>query len=187
MTSTAGSRTSPPDAFSEANRLWFREGRTARALELYKLAAAASPDRPEVAFQLARALWAVDRFDDARAALDRARVHRDRLTDIGRVALDQWWRLSEHDPERHFPDLPPERLDRDRLEDYRGDWRRIADAADERGMGGLVAYALQRWAGVPIDAEDAKDIDKMLTNRDLEEALVGRLAATHTPSTEGAP
>jgi hypothetical protein len=73
------------------------------------------------------------------------------------------------------------------LEDYRGDWRRIADAADERGMGGLVAYALQRWAGVPIDAEDAKDVDKMLTNRDLEEALVGRLAATHTPSTEGAP
>lgn len=165
------------DAFSDANRLWFREGRTSRALVRYAEAAAASPTDPTVAFQLARALWAVDRFAEAQEALASAQVHRDGLSDLGRVALDQWRRLSEHDPDRHHPDLPPDRLDRDRLGDYTGDWRRVAAAADERGMGGLAAYALERWGGVPLDAEDARDVDKMLTNRDLEEALVGQLPA----------
>ena len=163
------------DPFREANRLWFRDGRTARALALYAEAAAASPTDPVVAFQLARALWAVDRFAEARDALARAQAHRNGLSDLGRVALDQWQRLSGHDPDRHHPDLPPDRLDRDRLNDYAGDWRRVAEAADERGMGGLAVYALERWGGVPIDAEDARDVDKMLTNRDLEEALVGQL------------
>jgi len=166
------------DAFREANRLWFREGRTARALARYTEAAEAAPADPVVAFQLARVLWAVDRFAEARAALAVAQAHRDGLSDLGRLALDQWRRLSAHDPERHFPDLPTPRLDRDHLGDDGTDWRRVADAADARGMVGLAAYALERWEGVPIDAEDASDVDKMLTTRDLEEALVDQLPAS---------
>ena len=164
-------------AFREANRLWFREGRTAAALARYVEAAEAAPTDPAVAFQLARVLWAVDRFPEARAALAVAHAHRDGLSDLGRLALDQWRRLSAHDPERHFPDLPVERLDRDLVGDRDPDWRRVADAADERGMAGLAAYALERWDGVPLDAEDARDVDKMLTTRDLEEALVDQLPA----------
>ena len=163
--------------FQEANRLWFREGRTARALDRYGAAAAVAPMDPVVAFQLARVLWAVDRYAEAREALARAHAHRDGLSNLGRVALDQWQRLSAHDPERHHPDLPPDQLDRDRLGDYAGDWRRVAEAADERGMGGLAAYALERWGGVPLDAEDARDVERMLAIRDLEEALVGQLPA----------
>lgn len=165
------------NTFRDANRLWFSEGRTAQALSLYMEAAAASPTDAVVAFQLARALWAVDRFAEAKQALAAAHRHRDGLSDLGQVALDQWQRLSDHDPNRHYPDLPPKRLDRDRLEDYSGDWLEVAAAADERGMGGLAVYALERWNGVPLDAEDARDVEKMLTNRDLEEALVSQLPA----------
>lgn len=166
------------DAFREANRLWLTEGRTARALALYAEAAAASPTDPVVAFQLARALWAVDRFAEAKDALASAQAHRNKLSDLGQLALDQWQRLSAHDPDRHHLDLPADRLDRDRLHDFAGDWRRVAEAADERGMGGLAVYALERGGGVPIDAEDARDVDKILTNRDLEEALVRQLPAS---------
>jgi Tetratricopeptide repeat len=166
------------EAFAEANRLWFRTGRTARALSRYAEAAAAAPEDPVMALQLSRALWAVDRFAEARKALTVAEAHRDGLSDIGQLTLDQWRRLSAHRPDRHHSDLPPDRLDRDRLSDYAGDWRRVAEAADERGMGGLAAYALERWGGVPIDAEDGRDIEKILTNRDLEEALVGQLPST---------
>lgn len=170
------------DAFREANRLWFREGRTVRALTRFVEAAAESPADPVAAFQLGRALWAVDRFAEARDALASARAHRHGLSDLGRLALDQWLRLSEHEPERHHLNLPPERLDRDRLESCADgcahDWRRVAEAADERGMGGLAVYALERWGGVPIDGEEARDIERMLANRDREEALVGQLPAS---------
>ena len=52
----------------------------------------------------------------------------------------------------------------------------------ERQMKGSLARlanprALERWNGVPLDAEDARDVEKMLTNRDLEEALVSQLPA----------
>jgi hypothetical protein len=165
------------DPFREANRLWFREGRTARALARYAEAASASPTDPVVAFRLAKALWAVDRFAEARDALVSAQVNRNGLSDLGQLALDQWQRVSAYRPDRHHRDLTPDRLDRDRLEDYAGDWRRVAEAADERGMGGLAAYALDRWDGVPLDAEDARDVERMLTNRNLEEALLAQLPA----------
>ena len=165
-------------SFREANLLWFREGRTARALARYAAAAAASPADPVVAFQFSKALWAVDRFADARDALVAAQAHRDGLSDLGRLALDRWQRVSAHHPDRAHPDLSPDRLDREQLEDYAGDWRRVAEAADERGMGGLAAYALERWDGVPIDAEDARDVERMLRNRDLEEGLVDELPAS---------
>ncbi|MBP2326042.1 hypothetical protein JOF56_006427 [Kibdelosporangium banguiense] len=163
--------------FLIANRLWFREGRTAKALARYTEATQAQPNNPVVAFQVARVLWAFDRFGEARAALARADANRARLSDIGRLALDQRLTLTEYPPARHYPDLPPDRLDRDLL-GAAADWRRVAQAADDREMGGLAVYALERWNGVPLDAEDARYLGRITTNRDLEEALLTQMPAS---------
>ncbi|HEX2093050.1 MAG TPA: tetratricopeptide repeat protein [Longimicrobiaceae bacterium] len=174
------------ELFREANRLWFHEGRTGRALAAYEAALRAEPTDPVVAFQLARVLSALDRFDEARLLLERAWQHRGALSEAGERALERWRaRLRGPPPPRYFPELPPALLDRDRLEAdplRAPDWLTVADAAAARGMYGLAAYAMERRGGVPIDAEDAKDIDRIETRRATEEAMLAQMYARPHPA-----
>jgi hypothetical protein len=151
-------------AFAEGNRLWFDEGRTARALRRYQQAARERPEDAAVAFQYAVALWAVDRFAEAAAMVDRARRLAHRLGEPARETLEIWLpALEDPSPPRHFPEFPPAELDRDRLSGDQPDrdWRAVAFAAAERMMYGVAAYALQRWGGAPIDAEAARDLSEI--------------------------
>jgi hypothetical protein len=166
-------------AFDTANRLWYRDGRTIRALAAYEEAARAAPSDPVIAFQLARALSAFDRRDEARTALERAESQRDRLSPFGQRAVD---RLRDHldrplDPP--YPDLPPSSLDRDRIESSGppGGWLTVARAASAREMHGLAVYALDRSNAAPIDAEDARELGQISSRRDREEALLPNLYA----------
>ena len=173
------------EIFRKANRLWFREGRTAVALQAYEEALRAAPADPVAAFQLARVLWSLDRFSESHAALERAFAHRDALSPAGHRLLENWRRRFQHGPpQRYFPEFPPELLDRDRLEAGAipaPEWRTLADAAASREMYGLAVYALRRWNGKPIDAEDARDIGKIETNRDMQEAMLADMRADHEP------
>ena len=166
--------------FARANVLWFREGRTAKALAAYEAALRATPHDPVVAFQFARALWSVGRFDQARALLERAGSLQDRLTTTGRRALDGWLMdVAGAPPEYPYPELAADLLDRDRLDAGplpEGGWRMVADAAAARGMFGLAAYAIDRWGGVPLDAEEAKEIGGIFTHRDAEEAMLAQMS-----------
>lgn len=151
-------------AFAQGNRLWFDEGRTARALRWYQQAARERPDDAAVAFQYAVALWAVDRFEEAAAMTGRARHLAHRLSEPARETLEIWLPdLEDPSPSRHYPEFPPAELDRDRLSgDQPGrDWRAVAFAAAERMMYGVAAYALQRWGGAPVDAEAARDLSEI--------------------------
>jgi hypothetical protein len=168
------------DLFETANRLWFREGRTSKALAAYQQALETAPSDPVVAFQLARALSAFDRVTEARTIVERASAQRDRLSPFGQRALDRLRDRLAHPRETPFPDVPPASLDRDRLDAGAlpiDDWRTIADAAAARGMHGLAVYAIDRWHGVPIDAEDARDLGTIQTTRDLEESVLPKMYA----------
>jgi hypothetical protein len=168
------------DFFTKANRLWFREGRTAAALRAYQEALRAAPADPVVAFQLARVLWSLDRFDEARAALAQAFAHRDALSPVGLTVIESFQRRIQSRPQRYYPEFPPELLDRDRLETGASevsDWRTVADAAASRDMFGLAVYALDRWTGTPIDAEDSKDIDRIETRRGTDERMLSEMRA----------
>lgn len=171
-------------AFSDANRMWFREGRTARALAEYRRAAEAAPTDPVVAFQLARALWAVGRRDEARHWLERAADQQSRLSDLGRDMLEHWLDLTRR-PAALLPssDLPDDELDRDRLEasDQPFSWRTVAEVAASRGMHGLACHALDRWDGVPIDGEDARDIERIRADAHQQEALLDRMRRRFDP------
>lgn len=174
------------DTFEKANRLWFHEGRSHAALAAYEEALRETPDDPVLAFQLARVLWSMDRFNEARAMLNHAAMHRENLNASGQSVLDMWTaKLRQQPPERPFPKLMPALLDRDRLEVDAlpvGDWRTIADAAAARRMFGLASYALSQWDGAPLDAEDAKEIDSIETNCEMEENMLAQMYANSEPS-----
>jgi len=176
------------DTFERANRLWFHEGRTFEALAAYEEALRATPVDPVLAFQFARALWSMDRFDEARFLLEQARMHSSNLSATGQRLLESWrTKLQQRPPERPLPELPPALLDRDRLEAGPlpvSDWLTVADAAAARRMYGLALYALDRRGGVHIDAEDAMEMDHIETNRNIEETMLAQMYANSEPSQE---
>lgn len=168
--------------FDSANRLWFEEGRTAKALAAYEAAFREAPDDPVVAFQLADVLSSFDRLAEARAMLDRVQANRDRLSPSAQLLLDVRRAGMRGQPEeRPFPELPPAKLDRDYFETHPlppGGWETVASAAAVRGMYGLAAYALDQWKGVPVDADEAKEFDRIHSRRDTQEAALKQMYST---------
>ena len=151
--------------FDRANQLWLREGRTAAALDEYARAAAEQPTNPIIALQYAAALRAVDRFADAAEMTARARRYAGELDGEHRDTLLALLPAPHDVEQRTYPQFEPAVLDRDRLAGNPDDtdWRSIADAADQRGMPGVAEYALDRWGGTPIDAEDAREVSRIRT------------------------
>lgn len=150
--------------FARANQLWAREGRTAQALELYRQAQQRNPEDPVMAFQYARALWAVGRLAEAAAMLALTDARRDELSPAGAMLLDLWLDQVRQPPPAAPEDVPVEALDRDVLErqpDADWDWRGVAELAADREMPGLARWALERWDGVPLDAEDMDDLARI--------------------------
>lgn len=177
--------------FDTANRLWFQEGRTAKALAAYEQAFRETPDDPVVAFQLAQVLWSFDRLEEARAMLDRAYTNRDKLDPDSQLLLDvRRTGLQGQQPERSFRELSSGQLDRDHLETHPlppGGWETVAAAAAARGMVGLAAYALDQWGGVPIDAEEAKEFDRIYSRRSLQERAIEDMRRGPVPGESSPP
>ncbi len=164
--------------FKQANYFWFHQGRTAKAIAAYQKALQQEPTNPVFAFQYARVLWSVDRFDEARFLLDQAQVFSHQLNTLARMALDHWVERLSQPTERCFQHLSPTQLDRDVLESGAVEvenWQEISDAANAREMYGLALYALDRWGRQPIDAEDARDMGQIETNRDGDEAMLSQM------------
>ncbi|QEU97903.1 tetratricopeptide repeat protein [Streptomyces kanamyceticus] len=173
--------------FEEANRLWFEEGRTARALRLYESALRERPDDPAVLLQYGIALWSVDRFDEATALLERASDLREPLAEPGRLTLEAWIPQFVGAPApRHYPEFTPEELDRDGFGAVPAgaDWRLIADCAAERRMFGVAEHALRRWGGVPLDGADARELDEIRTDHEAQLGAV-RLVQRSAHGTAG--
>src|SRR5712691_2094195 len=145
--------------FDEANRLWFGEGATARALARYDAAARAAPDDPVIAFQLARALWALGRTDEAASALAVAETNADRLTSLGRTLLGRA-RAQLAAPPRDTLPVDAASLDVDVLErlDLPAErWLDVAFAARQREMYGLAAHAFARGSSFHVTELDEEE------------------------------
>jgi hypothetical protein len=176
--------------FDRANQLWLREGRTAAALVEYARAAAERPTDPVISFQYATALRAVDRFTEAAEMFRRARRHADELDDERRETLLALLPVEADTEQRTYPRFDPSMLDRDRLADLAddADWRSIADAADQRAMPGVAEYALDRWGGAPIDAEDAREVSRIRSRGARRAGALRELATpSHRPPDRGQP
>jgi hypothetical protein len=159
------SRDEAAGLFEEANDLWYFQGLTHRALDLYRRASDADPTDPVALFQLACALRAFSRFDEARAALVRAGEHPDRLSPRGRELLaEEYRKLSPPVPFRLTPPVDDSDLDAERLA-HRGlssaEWLRVSSAASERGMHGLAAYAIDSSGGGALElVEDEREAER---------------------------
>jgi len=137
--------------FAEANELWFQQGFTIQALARYQAAGKSDPTDPVVHYQLARALWAFSRFEEARAALVHAQAHSERLSPRGKELLTQEIdRLSHPLPFRSPSPVTEAELDVEHLQQKElspSQWLDIAYAAREREMFGLAAYAFGHSSG----------------------------------------
>jgi hypothetical protein len=140
--------------FDEANRLWFGVGASGRALAQYEVAAHAAPNDPVIAFQLARARWALGRQEEVAPALAAAEAHAEALSSTGRSVLVQA-RPRLASPPSEVPGIDSGSLDAEVLE-QRGlpadRWLDVAQAARERELYGLAAHATARVSSF-IDPE----------------------------------
>ncbi|MFL6164112.1 MAG: tetratricopeptide repeat protein [Jatrophihabitantaceae bacterium] len=165
-------------SFIRANALWLREGRTARALRLYRQAQQEDPADPVVAFQYACALWACEQRTEAAAMMAIAEEHREQLSRVGAMLIDQWRDRVRQPPPSTPDDLPLDLLDRDVLEHQpepeRG-WRGLAEVAAAREMPGLARWALEQWNGVPLDADDLDDLARIERTAANTEAMLAEL------------
>ena len=167
------------DAFERANRLWYRDGRTALARSVYEQARRAQPNDPVVAFQLARVSWSLGEMDEVRSSLAISHEHRDELTPSARDILDRWRTLSlRQAPPADSSGIAIELLDRDRLESLTmpaGEWRKIARAAGARELYAVAIFAFERSKRAPFDVHDEDEErwwSNLIRNRDSDAALL---------------
>ena len=153
--------------FLQANQLWFVEGCTNRALTLYQEAVNRNPADPVVLYQFAHALWALERFDEARELLARADQYRDRLSDRGQELLTAEMQKFSQPPSFRIPlPLPALEFDAERLDELEisaDQWLPIASVAAEREMFGLAAQAYRRSGGgfrIHELDEDEREIER---------------------------
>jgi hypothetical protein len=144
----------PLARFDEANRLWFGVGASGRALAQYEVAAHGAPDDAVIAFQLARARWALGRQHEVAPALAAAETNADALSPTGRSVLAQA-RPRLASPPAEVSGIDSASLDAEVLEQRElpaGRWLDVARAARERDMYGLAAHATARASSF-IDPE----------------------------------
>lgn len=152
--------------FKEANELWFVDGYTRRALARYQEAARLDPTDPVILVQLARALWAFSRLEEARDLLNAAQRFPQRLSLLGvNILANEVSKLSNPSPFRHALPVAPAELDLELLKTRSltfQQWMDVAFGAGERGMLGLAAHAfsqVSKMAGI-ADYEEEWEMEE---------------------------
>src|SRR5262245_22768565 len=132
--------------FEHANRLWFEDGHTARALREYRALAASDATNPAYLLQLARAERALGHSEECRRLYDALAHLAPRLPEKAREAIERDKRRAQGRAVVPLPaPLTVADLDREQLEDRRWPpvtWRAISSAARSRGMIGVARFAL---------------------------------------------
>jgi hypothetical protein len=167
--------------FDEANKLWYKEGRTNQALEIYRKALKHDPTHAVILFQLARVLRAFGQIGQAREALALAEKHIDRLSALGKKMLDEEkQKLFGSSPIRYSLPVANSELDIERLEAKglsTNQWFEIALTAEEREMFGVAANAYERSSGSFIDFELGREQEKMKLRAENALALLDKMRA----------
>ena len=153
--------------FKEANDLWFLQGLTHRALERYQAAVSSDPTDPVALYQLAQALWALSRLDEARATIAEAQRYQHWLSPLGiKLVAEVARKLANPSPFRIALPIAPTELDADQLE-TKGlsdeQWHTVAYGASEREMFGLAAYAFSR-VGRPFRVLELDEDEREMEN-----------------------
>ena len=134
--------------FKEANDLWFLQGFTNQSLKAYQTAVSEDPTDPIVLYQLARALWALSRLDEAREKLAQAQHYTNRLSPLGiKLLAEEVHKLSNPPSFRFLLPVAPYELDVEQIKVKvlsSNQWLDVANGAREREMFGVAAYAFSR-------------------------------------------
>ncbi len=134
--------------FKEANDLWFLQGFTNQAFKAYQAVVSEDPTDPVALYQLARALWAFSRLDEARERLIDAQRYTNRLSPLGiKLLTKEVHKLSSQPSFRFQLPVALSELDVERLEVKAlssSQWLDVAFGAGERGMFRVAAYAFSR-------------------------------------------
>jgi tetratricopeptide (TPR) repeat protein len=153
--------TQAQELFEQANRLWFFEGQTHQAVDLYQQALTIVPNDPVILFQWARALWSLEQLGDARAALQKAQAHSSELSPHGVEMLKNFEKTLQRGLAfgRRLP-VRIEALDTSQLQHKtlsNDDWMAIADTAQERGMYGVALYAFEHGKGSVVSFDEERE------------------------------
>jgi len=161
------------ELFEKANRLWFFEGQTRQAVDLYRQVLHTSPDDPVILFQWARVMWSREQPEDARRALQKAQAHSSLLSSHGAESIKMLEKsIQQSGGFKRKPPIPIEALDVSQLQQKTlssDDWMRVADAAQERGMYGVALYAFEQGKGSVVSFDEEREHNELI--KDAKSAL----------------
>lgn len=149
------------ELFEQANRLWFFEGQTEEAIQLYQQALKIAPNDSAILFQWARVLWSLEKLADARTALCRAQAHSAELSPHGIEMLDNFEKMLQRGITfAHKLPIRIDALDTTQLQQRTfssDDWMAIANAAQERVMYGVALYAFEHGKGSIVSFDEERE------------------------------
>lgn len=167
--------------FEKANQLWFIEGRTNKALEMYKKALKINPEDPVILYQTARVMWAFCQSNEAMDLIKKAEQHMNRLNKFGKEILYELKQKVLKLKPLTFDKLvqvKDSEMDMEHLKKMNisaAQWSRISIAAKERDMFGLAFCALQHSSGPFLDFDLAKDQHEALYEAELNMDLLDEM------------
>ena len=133
--------------FNEGNQLWFNEGRYGKAKYIYLDALKHDPSCPAILYQLANVYWTFGEFDEVKKTVELLEKHHNRLGEFGRKIFHQEKpRLLETSSFKTKMPQKVKRLDYEyivSMDFSKYSWMRIFDAARERHLFKLAAYAVK--------------------------------------------
>jgi hypothetical protein len=154
--------------FDKANQLWFHDGYTSKAIGKYMEALQLSGDDPVIAFQLASALLALGRREDALHYAAIADRRRQRLGDEGREELESLKCQCEADgPKRAKDGRQGQDFDIEKLKQQtlsKDDWFGIALSAQDMGIYGVAIRAYQFCDRGFLDLDLLRDEEELRLN-----------------------
>jgi hypothetical protein len=170
--------------FKKANRLWFIDGYTNQAADLYGQALQHAPDDAAICFQLGQVWWAFGDIDRARAMAAMADKNRHRLNKLGQRKLDQLKeKLAAWPPDWRFSPVDNHDLDIERLEQKNlstNQWLQIAYAAKERGLFGVARRAFAYAEESYTDFDLIRDREEMAYEADLNLGILAEIRSEPT-------
>ncbi|MEO1051652.1 MAG: hypothetical protein AAFX87_13570 [Bacteroidota bacterium] len=141
-------KTEHDSLFTEANELWYLDGKTKKALDIYQQMEKAGKTDAAFLYQMGRVHWSLEEHEKADQYFDQAREHINALCEEGQEDLLDMLQSQENEqPFKRELSLDKSQWDVDALQNVEltsKEWLKLAYAFKERELKAIAIFALEQ-------------------------------------------